>query len=182
MHLTSEERAHAIQLLEDSQAEFLDLISGLTSAQWSYREAPDYWSVGETAEHIVLSEAGMYAKITRALSRPYDPDWEIKTAAKTELIERAVPDRSKTFPAPEPLRPRSQWAPDETIARYQEARARSLRFIKETGQPLKAHVSEHPATVFSTLNAYQWLLYIPLHNIRHNRQIANNKARPGFPK
>lgn len=26
--------------------------------------------------------------------------------------------------------------------------------------------------VFNMLNAYQWLLYIPLHNVRHNRQIA----------
>jgi hypothetical protein len=36
--------------------------------------------------------------------------------------------------------------------------------------------------VFNTLNAYQWLIYIPLHNFRHNRQIEEVMANPNFPK
>jgi hypothetical protein len=46
---------------------------------------------------------------------------------------------------------------------------------------LKEHNSDHPFPVFKTLNAYQWLLYIPLHNLRHDQQIAEVKATPGYP-
>ena len=38
------------------------------------------------------------------------------------------------------------------------------------------------AAVFGTLNAYQWLIYIPLHNLRHEKQIAEVKATKGYPK
>jgi hypothetical protein len=32
------------------------------------------------------------------------------------------------------------------------------------------------------LNAYQWLIYLPLHTERHDKQIAEVKASPGYPK
>ena len=57
----------------------------------------------------------------------------------------------------------------------------SALFVKDTQLPLKEHNSEHPFPVFNRLNAYQWLLYIPLHNLRHDQQIAEVKATPGYP-
>jgi hypothetical protein len=48
--------------------------------------------------------------------------------------------------------------------------------------PLKEHTVDHPFPIFGTLNAYQWLIYIPLHNMRHDQQIAEVKASPGFPQ
>jgi hypothetical protein len=41
---------------------------------------------------------------------------------------------------------------------------------------------KHPFPVFRTLNAYQWLLLIAHHLKRHNRQIEEVKATPGYPK
>ena len=35
--------------------------------------------------------------------------------------------------------------------------------------------------VFGTLNAYQWLIYVPLHTLHHGKQIANVKAATGYP-
>jgi hypothetical protein len=61
--LAKEERAHAIQLLRDSQTEFLNLTSGLSEAQWTYKPAPDRWSVGETAQHIVMAEGMLFSKL-----------------------------------------------------------------------------------------------------------------------
>jgi uncharacterized damage-inducible protein DinB len=179
--ITKEERAHVIKLLKDSQAEFLGLVSGLTDAQWTYQPAPDRWSVGQTAEHIVLAEGLLFSKMEEALANPPNPDWEAKTRGKTEFIERVMPDRSHKAQAPEPVQPHAQWTREETIARYKEQRARTLKFIEETDLPLKSHTSEHPFPVFNTLNAYQWLLYIPLHNMRHDQQIVEVKGSAGFP-
>jgi hypothetical protein len=180
--LTQQERDHAIQLLRDSEAEFLNLTSGLSESQWTYKPAPDRWSVGETAEHIVMAEGLLCSKLEEAMANPSNPEWEAKTAGKTEFIERVMPDRSHKAQAPESIQPHDKWTQAETIARYKEVRAQTLKFITDTDAALKSHTSEHPAAVFGTLNAYQWLIYIPLHNVRHNQQIAEVKNSSGFPK
>jgi hypothetical protein len=46
---------------------------------------------------------------------------------------------------------------------------------------LKQYTVEHPFPVFGTLNAYQWLIYVPLHTMRHDKQIAEVKATAGYP-
>jgi len=39
--MTDAERAKALQLLADTETEFLTSIEGLTDAQWNYRAAPE---------------------------------------------------------------------------------------------------------------------------------------------
>ena len=56
-----------------------------------------------------------------------------------------------------------------------------MKFARETNVELKQFTVEHPMQVFNTLNAYQWLIYIPLHTMRHDKQIAEVKATPGYP-
>jgi uncharacterized damage-inducible protein DinB len=180
--LTPEERAHAIQLLQDSQKEFLALVDGLSDAQWTYKPAPDRWSVGETAEHIVLAEGYLFGSFQKAVASPPNPDWETKTRGKTEFIEKVMVDRSHKAQAPEAIQPHAQISREEVIQRYKEMRAKELKIAEETEVALKEHTADHPFPIFGTLNAYQWLIYIPLHNMRHDQQIAEVKASPGFPK
>jgi len=180
--LTPAERAHAIKLLQDSQKEYLSYISDLTEEQWRYKAAPDRWSIAETAEHIVLAEAALFNGVKGALASPPNPEWETATKGKTEFLEKVMVDRSHKATAPEGIVPGGKWTRDETIAKYKEARGGTLKFIEETQIPLKEHTFQHPFPVFGVLNAYQWLIYIPLHNMRHDQQIAEVKASPGFPK
>jgi len=170
--LTKDERAHVIRLLHESENEFLQLTAGLTDAQWTWRTTPERWSVEQTAEHLVLGETAMLAKISEALAAPPNPDWEEQDARKTRFLGRVLPDRRHKATAPPPLEPHHHWTRAETMARYKEGRARTLRFVEEVDRPMKAHSAEHPFPVFNLLNAYQWLLYIPLHNARHNQQIV----------
>lgn len=179
--MSAEERAHVLKLLEDSRAEFLSYVENVSEAQWTWKAAPDRWSVGETAEHIVLAEGGLFGRMKVALDAAPNPDWEKKTGGKTEFLERVLVDRSGKAVAPEQIRPRGL-SKDEVIQRYKEARAKTIAFAQETQILLKEHTSEHPFPIFNTLNAYQWLLYIPLHNLRHDQQIAEVKASPGYPK
>ena len=181
-NITAAERAHAIQLLQDSQKEFLGLVEGLSEAQWNYKAGPDRWSVGETAEHIVLAEGGLFGGVQRAVAAPPNPDWETKTRGKTEFIEKVMVDRSHKAQAPEAIVPHGKLTHQEVIERYKIVRAKTLKFAQETDVALKEHTADHPFPVFGTLSAYQWLIYIPLHNMRHDQQIAEVKADPGFPK
>ncbi|MGD0302228.1 MAG: DinB family protein, partial [Bryobacteraceae bacterium] len=173
--LTPAERAHALQLLEDSQKEFLALVDGLNDAQWTFKPGPDRWSVGETAEHIVLAEALLFGSVQRAVDAPPNPDWETKTRGKTEFIEKVMVDRTHKAIAPEAIQPHAKMSREEVIQRYKDQRARAIQFAEETQVPLKEHTVDHPFPVFGTLNAYQWLIYVPLHNMRHDQQIAEVK-------
>lgn len=180
--LTQEERAKAVKLLLDSQKEFLAAVEKLSDAQWSYKPAPERWSVAEVAEHIYLAEGLLFASVEKALAAQPNPDWETKTRGKTEFLERVMVSRDRKAQAPETIVPQGKMTRAEIMSHFKEARAKTLKFIEQTDRPLKAHTTDHPFPVFNTLNAYQWLIYIPLHNIRHNQQIAEVKASAGFPK
>jgi hypothetical protein len=68
----------------------------------------------------------------------------------------------------------------QLMARFKEQRARTLAYAQDTEAPLKAHTAANP--FFGPLNGHQWLLYIPLHNLRHNLQIAEVKTASDYPR
>lgn len=179
--MTPEERSHLVKLLKDSEAEYLAAIENVSDEQWKWKPGPDRWSVGETAEHILLAESALFGGAQKAIQSPPNPDWQAKTAGKTEFLENAMPDRSRKATAPESIRPHDL-SKTEVIRRFKEVRAQTIQFVETTQIPLKEHTFDHPFPIMGTLNAYQWLLYIPLHNMRHDLQIAEIKANPGYPK
>lgn len=180
-HLTAEERAKVIKYLTESRDKLLAEISDLSEAQWKFKPAPDRWSVGEVAEHILLAEGTLFSAVERAMAAPVNPEWQEKTKGKTEFIERVMIQRLGKAQAPESIVPSGKLSRDELIAKFKEARAKTFKFTETTQFALKEHTVDHPFPVFGTLNGYQWLIYIPLHNIRHNQQIAEVKASPGYP-
>ena len=181
--LTSDERAKAVKMLHDSENEFMSQVEKLTDEQWNARPVPFKWTVGETAEHIALSEGLLFSAVQRALAAPVNPDWETKTAKKEDILDNLLAARKGKANAPEPIQPlKRKMSRAEIMALYKESRAKSLKFIETTDLPLKAHTLDHPFPVFGTLSAYQWFLYIPAHNLRHNKQIAEIMSNPAFPK
>ncbi len=179
--MTAAERAKLIQWLNESQAETIAAVEKLSDAQWNWKAAPEKWSVAECVEHIMLAEGTLMAQAEKALAAPPNPDWAEKTKGKSEFIENVMVKRLGKAQAPEAIVPSGKIPRAELMKRLREARAKTLKFAETTQLPLKAHTAEHPFPVFGTLNAYQWVIYIPLHNIRHNQQIAEVKAQPNFP-
>lgn len=181
--LTTEERAKTIKTLHDSQNELMSYIEKLTDQQWNARPAPFKWTVGETAEHIALSEGLLFGAMERALATPINPDWQTKTAGKEAILDGLLAGRKGKANAPEPIQPlKRKMSRAEIMTLLKNGRAKTLTFTEQTELPLKAHTLDHPFPVFGTLNAYQWLLYIPAHNLRHNKQIAEIMSNPAFPK
>lgn len=176
-----EERLYLVQLLRDSQREYLSSIDDVTEAQWNWRPRPERWSVGQVAEHILLAELALFTGVQRAIQNPVDADSVTKTNGKTELLEQVMLDRSRKAVAPERVQPQGL-SKAEVLCRFKELRANTINFVERTQIPLQEHTAEHPFPVFRTLNAYQWLLYIPLHALRHQQQIVEIKATPGYPK
>jgi hypothetical protein len=181
--ITPEERAKLVKYLHDSEQEFLSYLDGVTDAQWRWKPAPERWSVGETAEHIAIAEGFLFDLANKAMASPPDPDWEAKTRGKTEFLERVLVNRTRKVQAPEPLDPHGiTMTRDEVIAKFKAARAKTIQFAETTQLPLREHITAGPFPALDPLNAYHFVLYIPLHNLRHDQQIAEVKATPGYPK
>jgi uncharacterized damage-inducible protein DinB len=180
--MTAEERAKAIKLLVDSHKETLEAVEKLSEAQLKFKTAPERWSVGEVAEHIMLAEGTLFSRLESAMAAKPNPAWQEQTKGKTEFLEKVLVNRQGKAQAPEAIVPTGKLSKTELIARLKEARAKTMKFAETTQEPIKAHTAEHPFPIFKTLNAYQWLIYIPLHNLRHNQQIAEVMASPNFPK
>jgi DinB superfamily len=180
--MTAEERDKAIKLLKESHKQTLDLMEGLSEEQLKFKAAPEKWSVLEVAEHISMAEGLIFGAVEGALAAKENSEWETKTKGKTEFLERVIVSRDRKAQAPESIVPSGKLTRDEVIAKLKEGRAKTLKFAEETKLPLKSHTFDHPFPAIGTLNAYHWLIYIPLHNLRHNQQIEEVKANPNFPK
>lgn len=179
MRMTDAERAEVIELLRKSEEEMLRAIDGLTDQQWTFKPAPERWSIGEVVEHIVLADALLFDTAVKALDGRMDEAWNA-TLAKSDVLRKALPNRSRRVDAPAAIKPQQAMTRAALVSRFKEQRAKALAFARETDKPLKAHTAQNP--FFGSLNAHQWLLYIPLHHVRHNQQIAEVKASSGYPR
>jgi hypothetical protein len=178
--MTPEERAKVLKWMDESRKEFLAAIDGLTEQQWKWKPAPERWSVGEVAEHIVLAEALLFGAVQKAISSPANTAWEEKTKGKGETIEAVMAPRLGKAQAPEPIVPKGDMSPAQVKERFEKQRVEMVKFATETDVPLKQYTLDNP--FFGTLNGYHWLIYAPLHTMRHDKQIAEVKATAGYPK
>jgi hypothetical protein len=178
--MTPEERTNALKWLQESRKEFLAAIDGVSENQWKWKPAPDRWSVGEVAEHIVLGEASQFGNVKKAIASMPDPAWEQKTKGKTERLVATLAPRLGKAQAPEAIVPKGGMTQAQVKERFERQRAEIVKFATETDAPLKQYIIENP--FFGSLNGYNWLIYAPLHTMRHDKQIAEVKATPGYPK
>ncbi len=176
--ISTQERAAALDRLRASRELFLGSIAGLSEAQWNFKPAPGRWSVGECAEHIVLTEQSYYRTLTRLLESP--PAGKRAELSDEELL-KLYTDRSQKRQAPEPLQPKGRWAGRrELIGEFNSTRDRIMTLARTTALPLRSYTS--PAAGGKLMDGYQWFLRIAGHVERHTAQLEEVKAEPKFPQ
>jgi hypothetical protein len=180
--LTAQERESVLKDLQRTHDKFLQSIAGLSQKQWTFKPAPDRWSVAEVAEHIAVSESTLSGLVEKQImSSPAAPEKREQVKGKDELILQRVPDRSHKAQAPEFLRPTGRWATEADLTKaFEDSRKATMDYARTTNDDLRDHFFDHPA--FGTLDGYQWLLLISAHSERHTAQIEEVKADPNFPK
>jgi uncharacterized damage-inducible protein DinB len=180
--LTSEERELALKNLQTTHDQFLQSIAGLSPTQSTFKPGPDRWSVAEVAEHIAVSESGIFGLVQKQImTSPAAPEKREQVKGKDEIILERVPDRSHKAQAPEFLRPTGRWATEADLTKaFEESRKATMDYVRTTNDDLRDHFFDHP--VLGTMDAYQWILLISAHSARHTAQIEEVKSDPNFPK
>lgn len=176
--MTDAERQEALRHLRESRVRFLSSIDGVTEAQWSYKPAPDRWSVGECAEHIVLTEQSYFETLTRLLAAK--PPAEKPAALSDAELSRLYTDRSQKRQAPEKLQPTGRWSRAGLVERFNLTRDRIIAIAETTDAPLRSYTSA--AAAGNKMDGYQWFLRIAGHVERHTAQLEEVKTHPGYPK
>ena len=181
--ISEKERAALVEHLTTTRDQVLAESAKLTDAQWTFKAAPDRWSVGEVVQHLVLAEPFLFDAQQKLISGPPATAEQLAAAkGKEEMIRKVIPDRTKKVQAPEPLQPTTATkvgGQAETVAAFRDRRAKTIDYATNTKDDLRGHISDSP---LGSLDAYQWLVFIAAHSERHLAQIREVKADPKFPK
>jgi hypothetical protein len=106
---------------------------------------------------------------------------EEEERAQDQKIESAMADRTRKFQAAEPVRPDHKFpTPQEAVEHFRHARDANIHWVETTTADLRDHAAPHPA--LGNLDAYQWLLAMSGHTLRHTEQINEIKRDPKYPK
>ena len=175
------DRARLVSELQRTETQFLASLNDVSDEQWTWKAAPDRWSIAEVAEHIGISEGTILGLVrTKIMSAPASAEMLAKTQGKDAAVLQNVPDRSRKAQAPEMLHPKGTWATREALAAdFSKARAATIAFARDASQDLRAFAAPHP--LLGDLDGYQWTLLVSAHTERHINQIEEVKADPGFP-
>jgi hypothetical protein len=180
--LSRNERNRAMSELHATRKAFLDATTGLSAAQWNYKPGTDRWSVGEIAEHLTLTEDGLFQMVTQKLMQtPADPAKRESVKGKDKTVLEMVPDRSTRVEAPEPFRPTGKWSDRQAlIEEFKKRRDRTIEYVDTTNDELRLHFA--PLGAMGDLDGYQYILMMAAHTWRHLDQMKEVKAAPGYPK
>jgi hypothetical protein len=179
--LSAGERAQARKLLSESRQAFLASIEGLTPAQWTFKPAPDRWSIQECAEHLVSVEELIQAQVVaKALAGPREPLRRAEVKVTDGVLLAALPDRSQKAKAPEMLVPKGRLATREAVVSAFEACRKAYgEQVEHSALDWRSRFAAHP--YFGPLDVYQWVLLASGHTARHTLQIDEVKRSLGFP-
>ena len=184
--LNKHDRDRVLSELHASRKMFLDSIAGLSEAQWTYKPAPDRWSIQEVAEHITTAEDFIFRGFTQKLMQsPADAAKAEQRQASNEKTDeevlRYVNNRSKKAQAPEPLVPKKLFAtPADAAEAFKAAREKTIEYVRTTQDALREHFAKMPSG--EEIDAVQSLLYLAGHTERHVAQIEEVKQSAGYPK
>jgi len=177
--LTDAERKFAVDHLNQTRADLINAVQGLSDAQLNFKSAPDRWSVLECVQHITLSSQGLYGFVQQTLKVPNDSAF--KPTVTDEQFITMVKDRSHKAQAPEPFKPvHSPYKTlEETLKAFNAGRDSLVDYVQTTNDDLRAHIAVLP---FAKVDDYQMILMISAHTNRHTQQLKEVKADPNFPK
>ena len=159
--------ATIIENLARAQRELLRIADTIPRDHWKTRPAEGRWSAGELICHLSAVERFILTRADKLLQNPPKPvPFYKRFHVPTVIVEARVIRRK----APGAVEPRMGGEKEDMVAELRRVRERTLAFIEETKvRDLSKYNMPHP--FLGTLNAYDWLLFIASHQIRHGKQM-----------
>ncbi|MGN6294847.1 MAG: DinB family protein [Chitinophagaceae bacterium] len=179
--LSQKERKFCVSNLKETRNELVRSVKELSPAQLDFRPAPGKWNIREYLYHIAMAENFFNDMLKTAMKQPARPEkrQEIKIN-DTELMQTAA-NCKQPLKTPDALQPaKANWeSPAEAIAAFRTARTEHLRYVRNTTEDLRNHVTQlHEEAV----DCYQLILFMTAHSQHHLQQIKEIMADEDFPQ
>ena len=156
-------------------------VKGLNDAQLNFKAAPDKWSIKECVYHLALSETNLWGWAQGTLAAPANPDKRKDITISDEKLLGGVEDRTNKVKTSENFEPKNaKWASvPEALQFLRGERQKHIDAIKASSEDYRNHVTEQSPV--GPIDAYQIILLMSAHTIRHSKQIDEVKASAGYP-
>lgn len=179
--LSQQERKFCITNLKESRNEIIKSVKVLSPAQLNFRPAADKWTITECLYHIAITETAFDNMLQTAMKQPARPEKRSTIKISDAELMQIATDRTHALKAPEALLPaKATWAsPAEALEAFRSARSEHVKYIKNTTEDLRNHVTE---LALGPVDCYQLILFMTGHSNRHLQQIREIIANKKFPK
>jgi len=111
---------------------------------------------------------------------PENPERKEEVKFKDEELMEGIKDRSQKYKASEELIGEGKHNnPEEALADFKEQKQIMLDYMQnKTFENFRNYISDWP---FGPIDAYQSILFLAGHTVRHTLQIKEVKAEENFP-
>ena len=165
--------------LDAQRAALRAAVERVPAARRRERPGPDRWSAAEVLEHLSLVEARFTEWVAKAIASARETGLGVEHAERVPLpaqIEAVQSDRTRPRVAPPPLVPGGTLDDSAAWAAVESARERFRKTVTAAdGLALSGVTFAHPA--FGSMNVYQWVEFVALHEARHTAQINEIAAQ-----
>lgn len=168
---------------DEMRARLLNCVKRLNPAQQDFHLTEGAWSIAEIVEHLCLIETQMYALTKKLLAQAEAngvkgsrPDLQKNPVSMQQYAMRAA---HKKFQAPESVCPAGTQTITESLAKMERARE-SLRQLQTRLEAVDLSKATFPHPFFGSLDLYEWLAFIGMHEAHHLRQIEAITTAPQF--
>jgi hypothetical protein len=178
---TETDRKYLIDNLKRTRDLVIEETKNLTEQQWTFKEAPDRWSINEVVEHLAIWELLLDREVSQALVAGPQPG--LTKNAKTDSSVLAFLMEDKPHITTEYTKPFTFTVPmgsnsgTNNLAWFLKMRNESLNFLDSTKTDLRYYFLRAGRG-----SVHQVYITIFAHTDRHLRQIRKIKSNINYPK
>jgi hypothetical protein len=174
--------AEILEMVGSTHARLFARVRDVNDAQAAFQPSAEAWTLAQIVEHLGIV-AGQFLRLTNkllaqaeAMGARASADLRIGPVTVEPISSRMDEKRQ----APESAVPHGNVSIAESVEKIQQVHAALLALQPRLEAADLSQVSL-PHFAFGTLNLYQWLALIGLHEERHLHQIEAAMATAGFP-
>ena len=183
--LSTQELDQAKLFLEQTHNTVIGATKRLSDAQWSFKPAPDRWSISENLAHMVIVQERVLGPIMDQLANAPAPPADFDYRVVDTIVIHQFPTRLDKFQAPEAVHPVDEIIPGDLLTRLAKNYA-AMNERLETPDLRRHAIESAPVKAvskgtYTLMDGYQWILALAAHTERHAKQMLEVVAEPGFP-
>jgi hypothetical protein len=166
--------------MDQTRARLRNRLESVPVAEAHARPRPDAWSVAEIAEHLAIIEERLSKLFPRLVMKAEEgglqrvADQPFRPISVEAIVERS---KREKYTAPEYACPTGSVSIADSVSRLHRSRE-AIAALRPRLEALDLTGVSYPHPVFGSMDAYQWLVFVAMHEARHLRQIESSMPSP----